>query len=474
MKSRVSDSWQGDPAFARLKKLIIDRTGHAYFDDKDSALWERIKRRLVATQSSSSDDYMAFLQDSRAGEAEWARLEAEITIGETFFFRYLEQFAALRTTILPDIVQRNAESRRIRIWSAGCSTGAETYSIAIVLKELLAAEFDAWRVRIVGTDINEDSLAVARHGWYGQWALRTVSSAERSKYFVVNPEGKQWRIRPEFHSIPAFERHNLLSLLNDTSPLQFSDFDLILCRNVLIYFEPDTAIAIMGKLRDRLAPDGWLLVGTAEPSPIFSGMLGVVTLPGTIAYRRSEILAAEETHLRGGFEDTNVRPIEPGPGKAISKSPTARAKKTSKSIIPAVAPEKEQSTPVDEVKDLAGRGDLTAALLRCREILRKESENPLPHYYEGLITQALADQKSADLAFRKAIYLDKGFIMAHFQLGLLKLREGDRQSGRRFMINAVRLANALPDHSLVDEGNGLSVLLLKQSIALHLGQDATG
>lgn len=136
-----------DAGFPALKARIIARTGHAYYHDKDDLLWERVLRRIAATTVADSNAYLQRLEDIGRGEAEWEALEAEITIGETFFFRYVEQFDALSSRILPDLIARNRDRRRIRIWSAGCASGAEPYSVAIVLRNLLGDAWDDWQDR---------------------------------------------------------------------------------------------------------------------------------------------------------------------------------------------------------------------------------------------------------------------------------------------------------------------------------------
>ena len=125
-------------------------------------LWDRVRRRMAAVGVRQFEDYLARLSDPATGPAEWRRLEGEVTVGETYFLRYVEQFAALRGPILPEIIARSGAERRLRIWSAGCATGAEPYSIAILVAELLGERLPDWRVSILGTDINEDALAAAR------------------------------------------------------------------------------------------------------------------------------------------------------------------------------------------------------------------------------------------------------------------------------------------------------------------------
>jgi chemotaxis protein methyltransferase CheR len=252
-----------DSGFPSLKRRIIERTGHFYYQDKDDLLWERVRKRLRATGTQDSAGYLKFLDDAVSGPPEWARLEAEITIGETFFFRYAEQFAALRETILPDLIERKRSLRRLRVWSAGCATGAEAYSLSILVNELLGAEREAWRVSIVGTDINDGFLELARQARFGKWALRTLPAEERDRYFV--PAGReQWQLRPEYRSAVRFERHNLMSLLDGTSPLEFTEFDLILCRNVLIYFGRELQDRVLALFDESLVRRGVLALGRKE------------------------------------------------------------------------------------------------------------------------------------------------------------------------------------------------------------------
>ena len=158
--------------FGRIKRLVIERTLHHYYDNKDDQLSDRLHRRFAAT-GLSPEAYLRLLESG--GSEEWGHLESEITINETFFFRFAEQFDALRDVILPGLVEARAAVRRLRIWSAGCSTGAEPYSVAILLHRLLGPALRDWSVSILGTDIDEAALATARQGEYTDWALRSLS-----------------------------------------------------------------------------------------------------------------------------------------------------------------------------------------------------------------------------------------------------------------------------------------------------------
>ncbi len=448
--------------FARLKQDIITRTGHFYYADKDALLWERLSRRLAATGAPDAESYRALLDDPGRGEAEWAELEAEITIGETFFFRYAEQFAALRDTILPAIIEAKRAERRIRIWSAGCATGAEPYSVAILLRHLLRTEMETWRVSILGTDINATFLQAARQAEFGEWALRAVPADQRAEDFVRSPDGKRWVLRPQHRALVRFERHNLRTLLDGTSPLNLTDFDLILCRNVLIYFHPDTAQAIVRALGERLTPDGWLLLGHAEPNPAFTRFLHLVDLPGTAAYRR----------LEGSPPPPAPPPsAQPAMPPAWQPAPLPEAPRTPAATPPAqAAPEvpPARADLLEEVRAAADRGEPERAAALCRAALAADPMQPALHFYAGLLAWTLGDTAEAERAFRRAIYLRPDYVMAHYQLGLLRLHRGEGEAGRRAIGNALGIARGLPPASPLNEGDGLTAGTFRDLARLHL------
>ena len=252
---------QRDRNYARLKEYLIEHTGLAYYRDRDDELAWRIGQRLRALQIGGYGPYLALLAEP-GGQAELDLLIAELTIGETYFFRHAEQFEALRKLALPDIVERNRDSKTLRVWSAGCSNGAEAYTLSILTHDEIPGTEAGWNVSIVGTDVSRRSLAQARLGRYESWALRGMSPEARERYLRLD-QGS-WVIQDRYRQGVAVQYHNLV---RDVLPSRVNNlfaFDLILCRNVMIYFDRATVAALAERLWECLADGGWLAVGHAD------------------------------------------------------------------------------------------------------------------------------------------------------------------------------------------------------------------
>jgi chemotaxis protein methyltransferase CheR len=454
----------GDPAFEMLKARIIARTGHDYYREKDDQLWEKIAPRLRATGCDTAADYLALIEDRDARE--WPLLESAITINETFFFRFAEQFAALRANILPALIRARAETRRIRIWSVGCSTGAEPYSLAILIDELLGHRLPEWRVTITGTDIDEDALQTARSGLFGPWALRTLDPAQRARFFTS--EGDRYRLLPRYRGMVRFERHNLMTLADGTTPLQFSDYDLILCRNVLIYFDIGVAMRVVAGLVERLAPDGWLLVGHAEPSPAFESVAAAREVAGIMAYRRLD----EVAEVQEKAAEEPPAPLTPARRRELTRPRAAtalarRARDAAGEAGTAKAPRSESG--LDAVREALAIGDVSEAARLADGEAALRPGDPVPHYLGALGALALGEATRAEQGLRRALYLDRDFAMAHYLLGRHLIAIGREDDGRRSLANAARIAVVLDDEDALPEGDGMTAGALAAAVRSVIG-----
>ncbi|MET0338740.1 MAG: CheR family methyltransferase [Caulobacter sp.] len=469
---RTNDAAIFDPShpFRELKRRIIERTGHFYYDDKDDLLWERIRRRMTAVRAPDAAAYKERL-DGIDGEREWAALEAEITVGETFFFRYAEQFTALRETILPELLERRRESKRLRIWSAGCANGSEPYSVAILLSQMLGEALPDWRISILGTDINQPSLDSAKAGVFGRWALRALKPEDQARWFEAEDKGR-WRLKAAYRSLVRFERANLLTLLTGDAPLEWSEFDLILCRNVLIYFHPTTVDALVEAMGERMSGGGWLLVGHAEPNPNFARALEPISLPGTAAYRKpAEGETYEPPALPGAFVFEPPAALIDPPEPAAAPRFTPRAAPLPAAPAPAASPPLEQTFAAIQATADAGRYDDALAL--CRKAIGERPEAAELHFIEGVILQAVDRTADAEAAFRRALYLNREFALAHYHLGLLMAATGRKSSGRRALATAARIAGTLSADARLTAGSGLTAGALRKAARAQL-ESVTG
>jgi chemotaxis protein methyltransferase CheR len=464
---------QSEASFAMIKQAVIDRTGHHYYVDKDNLLRDRLARRLNATGCRGLPDYLSLLNHPAAGAVEWRELEAEVTIGETFFFRHAEQFVALQAAILPAIIARNAAARRLRIWSAGCAVGAEPFSIAILLDRLLGAAIANWAIEILGTDISHRFLEKARAGCFGAWTLRGMPDEERARNFDPTPDPKQWRIADRHRRHVRFAHHNLLSLLDGRQGPDWSGFDLILCRNVLIYFSPDHIAPMMSALGRCLGPEGWLMVGYSDAIAGIPPDLGVVELPGAIAFRPPGCVPPRLGYSAPSPQLEPAPPapaaIRPGPESAASGRPRPAVAVAVAAAETAARPGAETPGPaVATIRSLADSGRLQEAAQACAAAIMSHPLDARLHFYDGVIAQAAGQRTRAEAALRRAIYLAGSMVMAHYHLGLLLLDGATPEAGRRAMAQVVKLCGALPETEVLAESDGLTSRDLVERVGMRL------
>ncbi len=251
-----------DAQYSRFQSLIRSRTGLYFPREKRPALSAALSAGLTSVDSGKA--LYNLLAATPTTDREWRRLITALTVGETCFFRERRFFERLRTTILPMLIQaQTGMGRRLRIWCAGCSTGEEAYSIAFILQELIA-EFEGCSVQVLATDINLDALETAAEGRYQSSAMRGVGEEWREHYF--DKSGDWWSVPERTRELVTFGYHNLIDL--DCYPINAncaSDINLILCRNVLIYFSPEDQAKIISALAEHLMFQGWLALGPSDP-----------------------------------------------------------------------------------------------------------------------------------------------------------------------------------------------------------------
>ncbi|MFZ1728962.1 MAG: protein-glutamate O-methyltransferase CheR [Bacteroidota bacterium] len=246
------------PLFALLRDYVHEKTG-IYFSDENAALFAG-KLRSVMTESGYSNclDYYHLLKAEKANGPELQRLISAITVGETWFFREMSQLNALVSTVLPRLFSlRYTKSDPVRIWSAACATGEEPLTLAMLIDEMHPEWFS--QLSISATDINTAAIERAKSGLFRERAFRHTPAGIRQRYFQAS-DGLA-RIDPTILSRVSFSAGNML---DRTAAGREAPYDIILCRNVLIYFNEQSTFAAMKEFKEFLRPDGYLLLGSSE------------------------------------------------------------------------------------------------------------------------------------------------------------------------------------------------------------------
>jgi chemotaxis protein methyltransferase CheR len=456
-----------DPGYLRLKAYLIGSTGLAYYEDKDDDLARRIAPLLARAGAPDCGSYLALLESSPAGQAELDALVANLTIGETFFFRHRELFDALGDIVLPDLLARNQHSRQLRIWSAGCSIGAEPYTLAILCKRDWAPRLAGWDVSILGTDINRHFLARAREGLFEEWALRNTPVEVKQDCFTR--DGSAWRLKPEYRSGVSFQYHNLVTDISPSLVNNLFAFDLILCRNVTIYFSSDIVRRIIDHFYQSLVEGGWLLVGHAEPNLEVYQAFHTVNAPGAILYQKRKD-RPERMLLSSSSPVEELPPPARQADAPCWSPPQLSAEPVSRMVNrpPPLPPRPATSSTVEEIRALADRGDWGDANRACQQALQEDRLNPVIHFYHALVLEQMGRHTETEKALRRVIYLDRQFILAHYYLGLFLQKQGELPQAARAFRNVLQLLSRVSPLQVFSDGDGITAGELEKLTQRHL------
>jgi len=274
-----------DPELVRIRDLIYRSAGIFHPDNKLRLLLDRCGRRMKELKTQTLHEYCDCLTIKPTRQTELIALLNEITIGETCFFRSPSQLDALRQIVIPKVLEAKSKAplRRLRIWSAGCSTGEEPYTLSMLMLEEAQGRLKDWTVEILATDLNERSLAHATNGIYGSYSTRNLTPLYRQKYFI--PAGEQLQIQPAVRSSITFSR---LNLSDDGRMALMKGIDIIFCCNVLIYFDLVSKRRVIQHFYNSLLPHGYLFLGHSESLYGVSEDFQLLHLPGATAYIRGE------------------------------------------------------------------------------------------------------------------------------------------------------------------------------------------
>ncbi len=270
-----------DELFDKYVKLVYKKTGIYYEHNKKYFVQKRLEKRAEIVQAQSLSDYYSLLKFSE-DSSEFDQLINELTVNETYFFRDFPQLRNFAEDVLPFYVQNRAKGKRLKIWSAACSSGEEPYTLSIILLEMLENP-EEWDIQIIASDINTEVLQSAKIGLYDSRSIRDVPPEYLEKYFIR---------RQDKYLINLAARKNVtfmkLNLMNDADMSVITGCDFIFCRNCLIYFDDHSRRSVLAKFYDSLTPGGFVFLGHSESVGRISSAYQVQKIGDTIVYSRPE------------------------------------------------------------------------------------------------------------------------------------------------------------------------------------------
>ncbi|MFB3883925.1 MAG: CheR family methyltransferase [Thermodesulfobacteriota bacterium] len=487
----------------KFKGLVTSRSGLYFKDHELKDLEKAILNRMKEQKVDSSLAYYDFLTVSEERENEFRELLNCLTVNHTYFFRNEPQFKVLKEKVLPWLIAEKKKHRMtndgtmdgkpsLRIWSAGCSTGEEPYSVAIVVNETIP-ELENWDIQILATDASNSALEVARKGTYGQNSMRFVSQERKDLYFVERKSVErivEYEIRDSIRNIVQFSYLNLMEECYPTT------FDIIFCCNVTIYFENRTTMEVMDKIHRSLNGDGYLFVGPSESLHYISDRFKMFDWEDAIYYRKrrpKEVYS--EAILTGmdkaGVDGTSEKISQGKAGAGLGEIPSRE-----------IDPEKRASDFLAEAsRQLHAKKYATAlTLIEQAHKIGKDSEeiyyleaealsrlkrfeeakdrlktafklNPLfapAHYLLGFLFIEEGLMEDAKRSFKKAIYLNKDFTLAHLGLATIYITEGKSHEAIREYRNTLNILAKHAPEDIVAFSGGFSAVAVADTCKINI------
>lgn len=477
-------------AVEKFRALILGRLGLQFEDSKLGFLGEVIQHRLDETGLDPAA-YLYLLEFGGA-DNELAPLAKELTVPETYFFRNIDQFNALREVVIPTRMEARGQTHKLNILSAGCATGEEAYSLAMLVMELHLDP--SWQVSVRAIDINPMVLKKARRGLYSSWAFRETAPEFQKKWF--RPDGRDFAVIDSVRDAVSFQECNLAA--DNPEIWQPESYDVIFCRNVLMYFSPEQARKVMARISKALAPGGYFFFGHAETLRGLSedfhlrhthnafyyqkknsdeevlplGQISMPTPPAMDAppvsedwiqsiHRASERVQALSTDSpkAGATRATTSKP----PRKSLDMSPVfalLHGDRFSDALAYVKEMPKEAGSDPDvllvEAMLLAHSGKTAEAESVCQRLLQVDEMNASAHHVLALCRETATDLDAAMEQDRIAAYLDPAFAMPHLHMGLMARRLGNRDLARRELAQALMLLRHEDSARLLLFGGGFN------------------
>ncbi len=467
-----------------FREYIYDSAGLQL--NKDDRIAKAVATRITEQGFVNPYNYFKYLKYHPQGSVELRNLLTLVTINESCFFRNEHQYKALREMVLPDLLCKKLQSSprpSLSVWSAGCSSGEEPYSIAVEILEKVnfSRQFD---IEILGTDVDKGVLKDAKKASYNLWRLRNVSRIRLEKYF--DREGKKYTLKPSVRQLCSFDYNNLM---DEHYPQSFfGKWDIIFCRNVFIYFNRETIKKVLKRFAEIINEGGYLFLGHSESLYRITGEFQPVQYGNAFIYKKTaegeEVLPVPE-------------PVETVPGKESQEvrviSPDEEAR--DEPLVELEEKEKEEEDKfekayelyikenygeaggfieehLEKTRDLEGlllaakifteQNKLDKALEYACEAVEKDYLNPSGYFIAGIINQGKNDLDEAEKHLKKALYLQSDFGLAHFRLAEIYEKKEQYDKALVGYRNTLKVFEGMLEEEPLELGGGFTVKALSE------------
>ncbi len=466
-----------DALLAQVSKIISSRLGLHFPAGRRQNLEHGLKEAAADLGFARTADYAEWLISANLTPAQFQTLADHLTIGETYFFRENYGLDILKDKIIPALISKRARRKpSLRLWSAGCSTGEEAYSLAILLDKYFPQLKDG-QVTILATDINTRFLEKAQRAIYRQWSFRNTPEWVQRMYFSHTADG-QFVLHPRVKNRVSFAHLNLAEQRYPSFANNTYNMDVILCRNVLIYFNRPTINRIIGRFVQTLAPTGRLLVGPSEAAFIAHPQLRPLPLGKGTVFQKETAAQPNQPKAppRPVFQPAATPPPRP-PKPATPVKPAAKTdilaevasllaqsahQQAAMLLLNALKTEENSAPPKSTLLTLlaqvcANQGNLEQALTWIEEAILVDKLTPDHHYLRGTILQEQNRLNEARKAFKRALFLDPDFVPAHFALGNLSRQNNEPGRANRHYQAARQALKQHPADKILPATGGLTV-----------------
>lgn len=450
--------------YEQVVQLISTRVGLQFNDHRHKTLQTALDQLLVSGELANLPDLLARLETSENSDSLWQQIIQALTVGETYFYRNQAHVNALYQHVLPTLIEarRKAGCRQLRIWSAGCATGEEPYTLAMILHDLIP-DIDNWSISLLATDVNLDYLKRARAGYYRTHSFRGETPDWVQKRWFT-PQDGGFLLKPAIRRMVTFAPLNLISDVYPSAANNTLSMDLVVCRNVTIYFSREQTQQVINRFYDTLVDGGWLIVGHSEPQPGVYQQYVMHNHDNAILYQKVVQTA----------ESRQPASVEPAKRKSL---PAVTVNVAGPADIVEAAQRRTQADHTElwrRAQIAANREDWGEAFQLLDEIESADVLQPQIHYLRALIQLQMGDRAASLVSLRQAVYCDPSFALAHYTLGELHEKAGALDEAARYWRRAQKSLAQLDPQQPLPFAEDMTVEMLKGLLDYRLMKHQTG